>query len=78
MDEYKYHSMISAANAEDLIIEIGNQELIQKPHIMLTCWGPVLQKDLPRSKDVDHLYQKVGKILAASQNLWLKEIRFTF
>ena len=56
LDEFKCRKSITNLNARQLICELGRQELHQKPHIVTSCWGPILQKlenDFQFKADVD-------------------------
>ena len=35
--------MVNKENITTIMIEIGQQELMQKPHLMVATWQPVLQ-----------------------------------
>ena len=44
LEEFKCRKLITHSNARELICELGRQELHQKPHIVTSCWGPILRK----------------------------------
>ena len=39
-------SVVKKENIKNVLLEIGKQELIQKPHLMIAAWQPILQKGL--------------------------------
>ena len=43
LDQFKVRSKVSKENIRELVVEIARQKLIQKPHIMASCWKSHLQ-----------------------------------
>ena len=42
LDQFKCRTMVTVANVKATIIELATQELIQKPHLMGSCWKKYL------------------------------------
>ena len=38
LDQFKCRSKINKDNAREVVTEIARQEIIQKPHLMSSCW----------------------------------------
>ena len=43
-ERFNCKSAVSSENLRKLLIEIANQELIQKPHVMISTWQPSVQE----------------------------------
>ena len=57
LERFNCRSVLNESNCLKVITEIGKQELIQKPHIMLSTWQPILSelKVFEPFRSVDHL-----------------------
>lgn len=44
LERFKCRTVVKKENIKIIITEIGQQELIQKPHLMVATWQPILQK----------------------------------
>ena len=42
LDQFKCKTKVSKENVHQVIVEIARQEVIQKPHLMASCWQNVL------------------------------------
>ena len=65
MEKFKVRTLASKNNTRSVILEVARQELIQKPHIMATCWhnsfSSLKQKDEFKSVDaVKALYDTIA------------------
>ena len=38
LDQFKCRTKVSKENVHEVIVEIARQEVIQKPHLMASCW----------------------------------------
>ncbi|CAB3981201.1 Hypothetical predicted protein, partial [Paramuricea clavata] len=43
LERFKCRAVVKKENITTIMIEIGQQELMQKPHLMVATWQPVLQ-----------------------------------
>ncbi len=43
LERFKCRAVVNKENITTIMIEIGQQELMQKPHLMVSTWQPVLQ-----------------------------------
>lgn len=62
LEDYKCRRLLTARNAREIICEIARQELHQKPHLIVSCWGiifNVLKKDFPSNNELDQIYEKL-------------------
>ena len=41
LDQFKCRTKVSKENVHEVIVEIARQEVIQKPHLMASCWQNV-------------------------------------
>ena len=41
LDQFKWRTKVSKENVHEVIAEIARQEVIQKPHLMASCWQNV-------------------------------------
>lgn len=44
LERFKCRTVVKKENINTIITEIGQQELMQKPHLMVATWQPILQK----------------------------------
>lgn len=44
LERFKCRTVVKKENINNIITEIGQQELMQKPHLMVATWQPILQK----------------------------------
>ena len=54
---FNCRTVLNKDNCQKVITELAKQELIQKPHIMLSCWQPILSslKDFEPFQSVESL-----------------------
>ena len=90
LERFNCRSAVSSENLRKLLIEIVNQELIQKPHVMISTWQPSVQelKQYPQfqsTSGIQGLYdtlkpttKKVLEILAAQPNTEAERDAFKF
>ena len=90
LERFNCRSAVSSENLRKLLIEIANQELIQKPHVMISTWQPSVQelKQYPQfqsTSGIQGLYdtlkpttKKVLEILAAQPNTEAERDAFKF
>ncbi|XP_067026126.1 uncharacterized protein [Acropora muricata] len=90
LERFNCRSAVSSENLRKLLIEIANQELIQKPHVMISTWQPSVQelKQYPQfqsTSGIQGLYdtlkpttKKVLQILAAQPNTEAERDAFKF
>lgn len=55
LERFNCRSAVSSENLRKLLIEIANQELIQKPHVMISTWKPSVQ-ELKQYPVLEHLW----------------------
>ena len=90
LERFNCRSAVSSENLRKLLIEIANQELIQKPHVMISTWQPSVQelKQYPQfqsTSGIQCLYdtlkptiKKVLEILSAQPNTEVEQDAFKF
>ena len=90
LERFNCRSAVSSENLRKLLIEIANQELIQKPHVMISTWQPSVQelKQYPQfqsTSGIQGLYdtlkpttKKVLEMLAAQPNTEAERDAFKF
>ena len=90
LERFNCRSAVSSENLRKLLIEIANQELIQKPHVMISTWQPSVQelKQYPQfqsTSGIQCLYdmlkpttKKVLEILSAQPNTQAERDAFKF
>ena len=90
LERFNRRSAVSSENLRKLLIEIANQELIQKPHVMISTWQPSVQelKQYPQfqsNSGIQCLYdalkpttKKVLEILSAQPNTEAERDAFKF
>ena len=90
LERFNCRSAVSSENLRKLVIEITNQELIQKPHVMISIWQPSVQElkqysQFQSTSDIQGLYdtlkpttKKVLQILAAQPNTEAERDAFNF
>ena len=44
LERFNCRSQVSPENFKKVLVEIANQELIQKPHVMVATWQPIVQE----------------------------------
>ena len=44
MERFNCRTAVTAQNLRKVLLEIANQELIQKPHVMISTWQPSVQE----------------------------------
>ncbi|PFX23934.1 hypothetical protein AWC38_SpisGene11474 [Stylophora pistillata] len=44
LERFNCRSQVSPENIKKVLVEIANQELIQKPHVMVATWQPIVQE----------------------------------
>ena len=44
LERFNYQTVVMNENIKTIITEIALQELIQKPHLMVATWQPIIQK----------------------------------
>ena len=44
LERFNYRSQVSPENFKKVLVEIANQELLQKPHVMFATWQPIVQE----------------------------------
>ena len=44
LEKFHFRSAVSSENLRKLLIDIANQELIQKPRVMISTWQPSVQE----------------------------------
>ena len=88
LERFNCRSAVSSENLRKLLIEIANQELIQKPHVMISTWQPSVQelKQYPQfqsTSGIQCLYdtlkpttKKVLEILSAQPNTEVEQDAF--
>ena len=64
LGRFNCRSLVNESNLKKILVEIANQELIQKPHVMLATWQPLVQelKHYPQFQDcsaVLRLYDEI-------------------
>ena len=90
LERFNCRSAVTSENLRKLLIEIANQELIQKPHVMISTWQPSVQelKQYPQfqsTSGIQGLYdtlkpttKKVLGMLAAQPNTEAERDAFKF
>ena len=90
LERFNCRSAVTSENLRKLLIEIANQELIQKPHVMISTWQPSVQelKQYPQfqsTSGIQGLYdtlkpttKKVLEMLAAQPNTEAERDAFKF
>ena len=77
LDDFKCRSLVKKDNISEIVSEIALQELVQKPHIMASCWQDAFSVIMPvLGESIDDIYQrmepsskKVIKLLCANTNI---------
>lgn len=44
LERFNCRSLVNESNLRKVLLEIANQELVQKPHVMLATWQPMVQE----------------------------------
>ena len=90
LERFNCRSAVTSENLRKLVIEIANQELIQKPHVMISTWQPSVQelKQYPQfqsTSGIQGLYdtlkpttKKVLEMLSAQPNTEAERDAFKF
>ena len=90
LERFNCRSAVTSENLRKLLIEIANQELIQKPHVMISTWQPSVQelKQYPQfqsTSGIQDLYdtlkpttKKVLEMLGAHPNTEAERDAFKF
>ena len=61
LEQFKCRTMISTSNVRSTMVELARQELIQKPHLMASCWKKYIDmlkgfESFASSSSLDHFY----------------------
>ena len=67
LDQFKRRSKINKDNAREVVIEIARQEIIQKLHLMSSCWQ--IHSKKPEFSDVDYLSKFYEKLEPSAKKI---------
>ena len=60
LDDFKCRSLAKKDNISEIVSEIAPQELVQKPHIMASCWQDAFSVIMPvLGESIDDIYQRM-------------------
>jgi hypothetical protein len=60
LERFKCRSVISKENVTRVLLEIAKQELVQKPHLMIGAWQPILQNHLKKCLHFQSIKEVMG------------------